>query len=428
MSAQAVEKLFAAMQDSRGLPALESTVTSILGSLTGSSKGGSELVTHIIEDFALTQRVLRLANSPMYAPFAQDTSSVSGALRVVGEDALLHIVLGTAMVTESDMEDDHSLSKTLLASELARNVCADRQEEVSIAALMYDLGRLMVTKYLPAEMGAIDKKIVAGVEPDGAALEVLDMTLQQIGVEIAKRWKLPGSIVSIIDGTGDSTIVGVARFSSSASSLIHEGRVDEVNKLVSALDLPGVDKSKLNALIHRRVEELVPRPALSQAVPSELALDELFAVLTETRRKTVEELAAAMFPTLSEVLETARCLLFMITQSGDYGIRYGYGKGIDEIKSKLRISAEFKPTAFHAVIKNNVDVSIAEVAKLKPTALPDGYKTLLPSVNRFIILPIANSRVSGLVYCDWEVEKDLSQSELTVLRKLRNLFLPFFQP
>ncbi|MGI9133217.1 MAG: hypothetical protein ACR2I0_04630, partial [Rhodoferax sp.] len=72
-----------------------------------------------------------------------------------------------------------------------------------------------------------------------------------------------------------------------------------------------------------------------------------------------------------------------------------------------------------------VDVSIADLFRLKPSALPDGYRDLLPQVQKFIILPIANRRVSGLLYCDWDSECALSAGEIEAIRKLRNLFLPF---
>ncbi|MCX7164043.1 MAG: HDOD domain-containing protein [Rhodocyclales bacterium] len=426
MSAQVMEKLFAAMGRSKGLPALESTVTSILGSLCDGTKGSRDVVAHIVEDFALTQRVLKLVNSSMYAPFARNISSISSALNILGADALQHIVLSTAMVTALELDDDENLSKTLLASELARTVCSDRLEEASIAALMYDLGSLMTQKYLPDEMAVIKRKTGAGLDPDAAAIEILGMTLQQVGAEVAKRWNLPPAIVSVIDGTGDPALIGIAKFSNSASSLIHEGKVEEVNRLVSTLDVPGLDKSKLSVLISRKVEEITPGVGGAEVRGAEAMLDELLVSLSGERKKTVDELAGAIFAGFGESLATAHCLLFVLARSGDYTVRHGYGKGIEELKSKLRISAEFKPTAFHAAINNRVDVSIADVSKLKATALPDGYKALLPNVAKFLILPIANSSVSGLVYCDWETDKEVTRSELVAIRKLRDLFAPFF--
>ena len=292
---------------------------------------------------------------------------------------------------------------------------------------MYDLGSLISTKYLPEEMAMINRKIDSGLDPDASATEVLGMTLQQVGAEVAKRWKLPISIISIIDGTGDPVLVDIAKFSSTASSLIHEGKVDEVNKLVSAFDVPGTDKSKMTVLINRKVVEITPKARGRQPVLPEVKLAELFSVLTEDKKGTVEELAGAMFTELSNSLNTAHCLFFMLTRTGEYHVRYGYGKGIDELRSKLKIPAKLKPTAFHAVIKNNIDVSIADVSKLKATALPDGYHALLPNVNKFIILPIANSGVAGLLYLDWENDKELSPPELAAVRRLRDLFLPFFR-
>ena len=115
----------------------------------------------------------------------------------------------------------------------------------------------------------------------------------------------------------------------------------------------------------------------------------------------------------------------MLTRTGEMRVRSGYGKGIDELRSRLKVAAQFQPTAFHAAVKKNIDVSIEDVSKLKEASLPEGYRALLPHVTRFIILPIANGRVSGLLYCDWDTQRVLNQTEIEALKKLRNLLLPF---
>lgn len=427
---ETLDRLFAAMQGSGGLPASESKAASILTALQTEAKSHIELAHEIVEDFALTQKVLKLANSPMYAPFAEQSATVSSALEVVGADGLLHIVLGTKMVTQAELEEDGSLSKTLFASEVARNALPDRIEHASIAALMYDLGSLMVGQYLPEEMAAIDALVAGGRDAEAAAKKVLGMGLQEIGSEVARHWQLPEEIVAIIDGSGDPHLIEVAKFSTAISSLIHEGKAEEASELVSASSLPGAHKSKLNGLVKHKVEAIKQRA--SGAQPADLptkaqsALERLLVQLSGERKKTVEELAAAMFPVFCESFGVVRCLLFMAIKTGDMYVRYGYGKGVDEIKPKLKISAEFKPTAFHAAIKNNVDVSITDVKRLAESALPEGFRQLLPEVNRFLVLPIGNDKVTGLVYYDWESARRLSQGELEVIRKLRNLFLPYY--
>jgi HD-like signal output (HDOD) protein len=421
-----VERLFAAMKGSKGFPAQEKAVVSMIGSLGNEQAAASDIVQHIVQDFALTQKVLKLANSAMYAPFSDGSGSVSSALKVLGNDALLHIALSTAMVTDAELQSDESLSRAMLSSELARNLCAGRLEDVSIAALMYNLGTMLAHQYLSADAAAIAQKVASGVDETSAATEVLGLTLEQLGAEVAQHWRLPQNIVSVIDGTGDADLVAIARFSKAASTLIHAGKLEAVDQLVSDLDARGIDKSGVGSLIRHKSEQLGSRPKSAPDASNEEVLNELLAALAADKKQTVEALAAAMFPTFAKTLQTAHCLLFMLTRSGDFAVRYGYGKGIDELRSKLRISKDYQPTAFHAAIKNNVDVSIADVSRLKVSALPAGYTALLPHVNKFVILPIANRGVSGLVYCDWDSETVLSPSELDAVKKLRSLFLPFF--
>ncbi len=426
MNPTTLGRLFGAIQCEKGFPTLERTATSVLGSLVSNNKANQDVLRHIIEDFSLTQKVLKLANSSMYEPFATAPATVASALDVLGSDALLHLVLGTPLITDAELQADENLSRNLFASELARSALADRAEDVSIATMMFDLGRLMVAKYLPIESASIEKKISFGAISEVAECEVLGLTLQQIGSALAKHWKLPASIVATINGTGDPTLVGIARFASLASALIHAGKADAANSLVAELDIPGVDKSKLSLLVNCRLDEI---QVIAKTYPVNSAvhlLNDLLTTLVQEKKKTIDELAVTVFAAFGQSLHTARCLLFMLTRTGDFRVRCGYGKGIDELKSKLKITSEFKPTAFHAVIKNNVDVSITDIFRLKPSALPEGYRQLLPHVSKFIILPIANSRVTGLLYCDWDSDKAISQTEMEVVKKLRNLFMPLF--
>lgn len=425
MSQATLDQLYEAMRSAPGFVAGEKVATKILQALDGEGASHREVAAYVAEDFALTQKVLRLANSAMYAPFSSDAGSVVSALQIMGSDALLHLVLGTSVISEEDLQHDVSLSQTLLASELARNACAERASEVSIATLMYDLGRQLMSKFLPAQAARVDQEMLAGAETDTAARTVLGMTLQELGAEVARKWRLPDSIVSTIDGTGDATLVGIARFANTASSLIYQGKAEEVQRLVDRLDLPGVDRTRLSQLVQQRLESVTPvRPADSPALPG-AALNALLKTLQAAPPRTAEELSHAMFPLLSQTLGVAHCLLLMMTRSGEFRVRFAYGKGVDELRSKLKVSAELRPTAFHAVIRNNVDVAITNVARLSPSSLPEGYQALLPQVRKFIILPLATQQVYGLLYCDWDTEREIDAEDMTALRQLRNLFLPY---
>jgi HD-like signal output (HDOD) protein len=426
MSTPILERLLLAINASKGVPASERTVASVLGALDNGAHSKRDVVNRIIEDFALTQKVLKLANSSMYAPFGDGSASVTSALEVLGSEAVLHLVLGADLVSEEDLQKDENLSRTLLASEMARNACADRAEDASIASLMYEIGRLMTAKFLGPESVTIAKQMASGMAEKDAALEVLGMSYQDLGAALAKHWNMPQPLLSFMDGTGDPALVNVARFCSSASGLIHEGKEADVHALLTTWDLPGVDKSRLASLVSLKMEEGKTSPKGRVVASADGALSDLLQLLTQEKKQSVEELSAAMLPGMADALKTAHCMLFMLTRTGEHRVRTGYGKGIDELKAKLKVSAEFQPTAFHAAIKNNMDVSIADVSKLKDASLPEGYRALLPHVTKFIILPIANKKVSGLLYCDWDSDKVLTQPEIEAMKKLRSLFIPFF--
>jgi hypothetical protein len=290
---------------------------------------------------------------------------------------------------------------------------------------MVEIGRLMTGKYLPTEAASIAKRVDSGQELQAAASAVLGMSYQELGVELAARWNLPETLRSVINGTGDPLLVGIARFASAASSLIHEGKLDAVTTLLGNLDLPGIDKPRLGALVGRKVEAARLLPATQHGSSVEASLHDLQQQMLD-KKGSLEGLAQAMLPALSATLKTSHCLLFMLTRSGEQRVRHGAGRGIDELRSKLKVSADFLPTAFHAAIKKNIDVSIADVSKLKDASLPEGYRAMLPQVRRFIILPIATTRVTGLLYCDWDSEGTLNPAEIEALKSLRNLFLPLF--
>ena len=426
MKQATLDKLLRAMQGSKGVPATERSVASVLGALDSSEAGKQAVVRHIIEDFALTQKVLKLANSAMYAPFSQGSDSVSTALEVLGSEALLHLVLGAELVSDEQLAQDDALSRTLLASELARGACAARAEDASIATLMFELGRLMTARYLPQESSAIAQRLTQGEDAHEAATAVLGLSYQALGLELATRWNLPQSIRATLDGSGDPLLVGISRFASTAAALIQAGQGEAAQALLDRLELPGIDKTGLGQLLSRKTDAVQALGRVRPLASAEYRLNELLQALQHAPWPTVDALAQAMLAPLADTLQTAHCLLLMRTRTGEMRVRTGVGKGIDELRSKLKIAAEFSPTAFHAAIQNNSDVSIADVSKLKDASLPEGYRALLPQVRRFLILPIANSRVSGLLYCDWDSERSLKQTEIDALKKLRNLFAPVF--
>ncbi len=86
--------------------------------------------------------------------------------------------------------------RALLAGSLASDLCAVSREgeEVFIGSLFQNLGRLLTEFYFPEEAQQMRKGIAAGKTEDVAALAVLGMTCEDLGLGVARVWDLPASI------------------------------------------------------------------------------------------------------------------------------------------------------------------------------------------------------------------------------------------
>jgi hypothetical protein len=362
----------------------------------------------------------------MYSPFSKEVSSISEAFKIIGADALRHILLGVNIAAVLDNKDDETLNKILFSSEIAKSVCDVRDvENVSISTLLYGIGTLMANKYLPEEMRSIDIKCARGIAREEATLDILGITLPELGAEIAKSWKLPKKIISIIDETGDQDIVNLVKFSNKVSSLIYDGKQKEASGLIESFDLPESQRNKLNSLVVKRTEKLGEVSTVNEITSVDILKDLLFDL--SNKKKNANDVAKLILNTIGETLDAKHCLLFMQTKSGEFRVRYYDDRCSTEIKNVFRVSSEYQPNTFHAVLKNNVDIAINDISKLKEDSLPSFYRNLLPEIKKFIVLPISNgSRVSGLLYFDWDHYRDISSEELELVRKLRDVFLPFF--
>jgi len=302
---------------------------------------------------------------------------------------------------------------------------------------MVEIGRLMVDRYLPAEAAAIAQRVQAGVALADAATQVLGLSFEAIGGELAARWNLPESLRATILGTGDPTLVGIARFASAASALLIEGRSAAVQALMDTLDLPGVDRSRLNQWMQQRAAAWSPlqatpqTPVAAEAAPhttadASKALEALYLEWTQERPAQLEALTTSWLPGLASALGSSHCLLLKANPRGELRVRSAWGKGASEIKSQLRLAAQDTQTVFHAAMQRRMNVSIADLGKVKQDRLPAGLKELLPQAVSLIALPLGASRVTGLLVCVWDTPRSLQADEWQALKRLREPLLPFF--
>ena len=189
-------------------PAMSTSVSTINRIISSDKDGINKLSNTILNDFALTNKILKLVNTAYYNVCGGGTiSTISRAATILGFDAVRNIAV-TLIMFEHMQNKSHAMHlkeefiqtmfSGLLAKDIAKGFPKDIKdpEEVFICAMFHNLGRLLAMFYFQEEADVI-QKIMAQKEcsEDIAATQVLGISYQDLAIGIAKTWGFPEQIV-----------------------------------------------------------------------------------------------------------------------------------------------------------------------------------------------------------------------------------------
>lgn len=204
-AAAAREALLKSIAQSEGLPALGVAISRVVQLASSDSDAVGGLAHFILADVALTQKMLRLANTVFYRDASgTPVTTVSRAIFLLGFETVKTTALAMMLVDSmSGRQGDavrHELSvavaSSLLARELARRSQHRQAEEASIAALFSNTGTLLVAAHAHPLHAALQARVESGRQSLAqAATELLGCNLEQLGESVLREWHIPDSIL-----------------------------------------------------------------------------------------------------------------------------------------------------------------------------------------------------------------------------------------
>lgn len=205
-----LEFLLRHMRHKSDFPALSDAVGAINRLATSEKENLSSLSNAILKDFALTNKILRVVNSPNYraATGGGHISTVSRAIVVLGFYTIRGIAV-SLLLFEHLQNKAHAASLkeefvranlcALLARDMAGHCMPRDAEEAFICALFHNLGRLLTQFYFPDEALAIQHLMAAeSCDEETASARVLGIGFQDLGIGIARHWGFPESLIHSI--------------------------------------------------------------------------------------------------------------------------------------------------------------------------------------------------------------------------------------
>jgi len=178
------------------LPTLPQVVQKIVLMIDRPETSAEDLGRLIEKDQVLSAKVLQLANSPFYGCPAR-IASVSHAVVVLGLNVVKGLALGATvfdMMKTAGMDQlwRHSLGVAMMAHILAKQTGYKNAEEVFVAGLLHDLGKVVVYVKLPDTAGRIAKSVYEGDRyMFEAEQDILGLSHAEVAGWLAAAWHLP---------------------------------------------------------------------------------------------------------------------------------------------------------------------------------------------------------------------------------------------
>jgi putative nucleotidyltransferase with HDIG domain len=185
------------------LPTIPSVLRKLLGVIENPKISLNEIGSFISNDPVLTSRVLKVVNSPVYG-FPGRISSVSQSLILLGLNVVKGMLLGVSVFEAMQMTMvglwEHSLGCAVTARIIAKKKELKEPEEVSVAALLHDIGKVVLGLKFPDEY----KKIMSDAETKDififdAEKNYFGINHADAGAWIAQKWNFPRSLVEVIE-------------------------------------------------------------------------------------------------------------------------------------------------------------------------------------------------------------------------------------
>lgn len=195
-------KIQRVIKDIRSLPTLPGVIKK-LTSISEDNKATVEEMARVVSaDHTLSAKVLKLVNSPFYG-FPGRISTVSHALVLLGVNVIKSLALCSSIfeLMEKSVVGlwEHSLGAGMAAQIISKKLGLPDAEEISTAALLHDIGKVIIKINLHEECKNIEMMIAEKEIPMiEAEREILETDHADIGEWLGQNWFLPEKLIEPI--------------------------------------------------------------------------------------------------------------------------------------------------------------------------------------------------------------------------------------
>jgi putative nucleotidyltransferase with HDIG domain len=241
-------------------PVLIESRERVIGAATAETPRVGELVEAVEADVALTISVLRFANrSGLVAggvagiPDAVDVLKPSGVLAIAGTAPSFDFFESNGgWELKPERFRVHALAAQRAAVQIGRTVGWVERDELAVAALLHDVGRLVISRLHPGYKVYFDAISRTPEQRLRDEREQLGIDHALVGGVLARRWNLPQRIAVAIERHHAEDADGLAALVATADMVAHysQGEAISPERLRVASDRCGLGQDALRELLY----------------------------------------------------------------------------------------------------------------------------------------------------------------------------------
>ncbi|MDP2144183.1 MAG: HDOD domain-containing protein [Gallionella sp.] len=199
------EFLLQRMRSKQDFPAISGVISEINNIVSSESESSSKLASVILQDLALTNKLLRLVNTASFSQFGGSINTISKAVVILGFETVRNIA--TTLILLEFLQNKpqaaqlkEEIVKAVLAGELAAKLSSRNDvrdvEEVLICAMFHNLGKMLALFYFYEESQEVANLARQGESEQVASARILGIPYSELGTSVARSWNFPPRLIA----------------------------------------------------------------------------------------------------------------------------------------------------------------------------------------------------------------------------------------
>ena len=201
-------KLLNILAKVKSFPSMPEAAAKLLKLLDNPDATAAQIEQILRYDAGLTANLLKLTNS-VYFGLPCKVGSVTQAVVLLGWKKLIQLVMASCVnavmgkpVPGYDLPAGelwrHSIAVSVAAEDLAKELKVSAPENIFTAALLHDVGKLVLGGFVKEDLEEIEIEASRGISFEVAEHMVLGTDHTEVGAQILKNWSFPPALVNAV--------------------------------------------------------------------------------------------------------------------------------------------------------------------------------------------------------------------------------------